>query len=171
MRAFAPQNPRNPVTFATWESAQSFIKKLNEKFADAGGKFALPTEAQWEYACRAGTSTLYYFGDSKADLNDYAWSRDVAGGKAHPVGEKKPNAWGLYDMLGNTWEWCEDWYQRDYYKHSPTEDPTGPADGLARVLRGGGWNDDPIYCTCFFRNRNVPQGASYDQGFRVIFVK
>ena len=166
-----PQNPLNPAGFMTWESCQAFVTKLNEKFADSGGKFAVPSEAQWEYACRAGTTTKYSFGDTTENYEEYAWFRPITGGKAHPVGEKKPNAWGLYDMHGDVWEWVNDWYDRDYYKKSPTDDPPGPASGIAAVLRGGGWNDVPMYGTSVFRNRNVPRGMSNDQGFRVIFTR
>jgi formylglycine-generating enzyme required for sulfatase activity len=166
-----PQNPLNPAGFMTWESCQAFVTKLNEKLADSGGKFAVPSEAQWEYACRAGTTTKYSFGDTADNFEQYAWFRPIADGKAHPVGEKKPNSWGLYDMHGDVWEWVNDWYDRDYYKKSPTDDPPGPATGIAAVLRGGGWNDDPMYGTSVFRNRNVPRGMSNDQGFRVIFTR
>jgi formylglycine-generating enzyme required for sulfatase activity len=166
-----PQDPRTPASFLTWESCQAFVAKLNEKFPESGGKFAVPSEAQWEYACRAGTTTKYSFGDTGDNCEEYAWFRSIAGGKAHPVGEKKPNPWGLYDMHGNVWEWVNDWYDRDYYKTSPTDDPTGPASGISAVIRGGGWNDDPKYGTSVYRNRNVPKGVANDQGVRVIFTR
>jgi formylglycine-generating enzyme required for sulfatase activity len=101
------------------------------------GRFRLPTEAEWEYACRAATTTRFNFGDSEEGLQKYAWRHR---GALHPVGEKMPNAWGLYDMHGETWEWCSDWYSEDYYAKSPADDPAGPLEpgfGHARVLRGG----------------------------------
>jgi formylglycine-generating enzyme required for sulfatase activity len=110
------------------------MAKLNEKLGPGGAKFSLPTEAQWEYACRAGTTTRWSFGDDGAQLGEYAWYRDKM---AHPVGQKKPNAWGLYDMHGNVSEWCADWWGNAYYAKSPANDPAGPDSGTYRVLRGG----------------------------------
>ncbi len=106
--------------------------------------YRLPTEAEWEYACRAGTTSKWFFGDEPTELGHYAWFSGNSENKVHPVGEKKPNAWDLYDMIGNVWEWCWDWYA-DYPNNSmPTlSDPTGPKDGSRRVLRGGSWNDNP----------------------------
>jgi formylglycine-generating enzyme required for sulfatase activity len=129
--------------------------------------YRLPTEAEWEYACRAGTSTRYGFGDDEAKLGEYAWFADNAGGKTHPVGEKKPNAWGLYDMYGNVWEWCADWYDGNYYEPSPACDPTGPATGSHRILRGGSWSDGPFYCRSAYRSCLPPWFCVYCYGFRV----
>jgi len=117
---------KNPVETVSWDDCQKFLAKLKEK--DHVHQFALPTEAQWEYACRAGTTT------DPDNLYDYAWSGDT-GGVSHPVGQKKPNAWGLYDIHGNVREWCQDWYA-PYPEHAQT-DPTGPATGKTRVARGG----------------------------------
>jgi formylglycine-generating enzyme required for sulfatase activity len=124
-----------PVENVSWDDAQEFIKKLNRK--EKGAQYRLPTEAEWEYACRAGTETRYYTGDSEADLDRAGWYDDNSGGKTHPVGRKKPNGFGLYDMHGNVWEWCSDWYG-DYPSGSVT-DPQGPLSGDYRVLRGGSW--------------------------------
>ena len=132
------KGPKNPVETVSWDLCQLFLKKLNAKIAGHGGTFVLPTEAQWEYACRAGTTTKFYCGDDEALLTEYAWYKANGGDKTHPVGEKMPNPWGLYDMSGNVWQWCQDWYDERYYANSPTDDPAGPSGGLARVDRGGG---------------------------------
>lgn len=163
------QNPsffksgNRPVEAVTWHSATDFCEQLSKR---PGAEFRLPTEAEWEYSCRAGTTTPYHFGDSKSKMSDYAWyhipeygtssrgsgaylgspatiargSTDSSEAPRHvtcPVGEKKPNAWGLYDMYGNVTEWCLDWYDDGYYAHSPIDDPGGPSSGTKRVVRGG----------------------------------
>jgi formylglycine-generating enzyme required for sulfatase activity len=131
----------NPADNISWNDATEFCKKLSEK---TGKKVRLPTEAEWEYACRAGSKTKFCFGDSDAGLADYAWYKANSGDTTHPVGQKKPNAWGLYDMHGNVWEWCANWLG-DYPKGVVT-DPQGPETGSAPVLRGGGWGDFPPVC-------------------------
>ena len=145
-----------------------FLTKLNAKIGGRG-KFALPTEAQWEYACRAGSKTRYYFGDDEARLGDYAWYQGNSGMKTHAVGEKKPNAWGLYDMHGNVWEWCEDWYGP--YGAEAVTDPSGPAVvqvGLGRVSRGGSCLGLPAAgCRSASRYSTEPGMRLADTGFRV----
>ena len=153
---------RSPVETVSWDDCQEFIRKLNARFPHPGplpegeGVFRLPTEAQWEYACRAGSTTRYCFGDDESGLGEYAWYDANSGGKTHPVGEKKPNAWGLYDMHGNVWEWCQDWYDGGYYAKSPTDDPTGPAAGSYRVIRGGSWFDPARGCRSADRDWCAP---------------
>jgi formylglycine-generating enzyme required for sulfatase activity len=137
------KGPKNPVENVSWDDCQQFLEKLNAKVGAQGGKFVLPTEAQWEYACRAGSKTRYSFGDNEAELGEYAWYAANSGDKTHPVGGKKPNSWGLYDVHGNVWQWCADWYDEKYDANSaanePAKDPSGPATGLLRVARGGSW--------------------------------
>src|SRR5262249_55721295 len=147
-------------------------------------RYRLPTEAEWEYACRAGTSTRYHFGDDPARLHEVARILDtrVATKYGHvhqidippgspftvPVGSFRPNAWGLSGMHGNAWEWCSDWYDEDYYKSSPRTDPQGAATANVRVRRGGGWNSFPIYARASFRNYNSPESRCLNLGFRVV---
>ena len=144
------KNARNPVEQSTWTSAVKFCnaRSVQEGLApcydletwacnfNATG-YRLPTEAEWEYACRAGTTNRYYFGDEPGKLTTHAWFTDNSLSTTHPVGHWKPNAWGLYDMLGNVAEWCNDYYSPRYYRTSPRENPRGPAEGEKRVLRGG----------------------------------
>jgi formylglycine-generating enzyme required for sulfatase activity len=156
----------NPVEIVSWNDAAEFCKKLSEKTRQA---VRLPTEAEWEYACRAGTQTAFSFGDDPSALGDYAWWAKNSAKTTHPVGQKKPNAWGLYDMHGNVWEWCADWYEA-YPKGSVT-DPSGPAIGDRRVLRGGSWYDYLVVtgaCAfrCAVRNCFDPNPACRVIGFR-----
>jgi len=157
----------NPVENVSWNDAVEFCRRLSELPAEkaAGNVYRLPTEAEWEYACRAGTKTAYSFGDDASDLGDYAWYYENSGNKTDPVGGKQPNAWGLHDMHGNVWEWCQDWY-RDYPSGAVT-DPAGPADGWYRVNRGGGWRDGAEYCRSAYRNGPDPSDRFSDFGFRV----
>ena len=158
-------DPRLPVEQVSWDDCQEFTDKLNSRVS--GGGFKLPTEAQWEYACRAGSKSVYCFGDSASGLSDYAWSSANSGSKTHPVGQKSSNGWGLHDMHGNVWEWCSDWYG-DYASGSVT-DPTGASSGDWRVLRGGSWNFNPGRCRSAHRiNPTPPDYRSANGGFRLL---
>jgi formylglycine-generating enzyme required for sulfatase activity len=157
--------PRNPVEQVTWSAAVKFcntrsvhqgltpcydLKTGRCNFSADG--YRLPTEAEWEYACRAGTSTPYWFGDRADQLRANAWFDGNSDSTPHPVGQKRANAWGLYDMAGNVWEWCNDFYGPKYYRNSPTDNPRGPDTGEKRVLRGGAWSTSAESCTSFVRN-------------------
>jgi formylglycine-generating enzyme required for sulfatase activity len=148
------RGPKNPVEHVTWHDCQGFLEKLNARCADSGLIFALPTEAQWEYACRAGTTDRWSFGDDPEQAGRHACYQSNCGGSTHAVGGKEPNAWGLHDMHGNVWEWCSDWYGEDYYRNSPKADPTGPASGAGRVIRGGCWCNDAMTCRSAIRARH-----------------
>ena len=180
------KNPRNPVEQVRWSDAVKFCNRRSEleklppcydlttwkcNFAATG--YRLATEAEWEYACRAGSTTAYYFGDSPAKLGDYGWFEKNAGGKPHAVGQKQPNAWGLYDMCGNLWEWCNDFYQLDYYPKSPKLDPQGPDAGPTKVVRGGAWRFSADTCRSGNRYNESPGYSDvcfgYDiYGFRCV---
>ena len=154
-----------PVETISWDDAVEFCRKLS---AVEGHTYRLPTEAEWEYCCRAGSATKYCFGDGESSLSEYAWFDENSGFATHPVGTKKPNAWGLFDMHGNVWEWTSDWHDEGYYAKSPTEDPTGPETGSLRIYRGGSWGDAAKYCQSSMRSRNPPSlGDRNDLGFRV----
>ena len=183
-----------PVEQIDWDDCQTFIKKLNGK--DTKNKFRLPTEAEWEYACRAGTLTPMFNGDlnilglnNAPDLDPIAWyagnsgsgnSRDFDSSKwtetqffhtragTHPVGKKAPNPWGLYDIHGNVWEWCQDWYAEDYYSFSPKVDPKGPSTGKKRVGRGGAWYDHAKTFRAAFRLPLKPSFKSKVMGLRLL---
>ncbi len=153
-----------PVETVSWNDAMEYCRKLNGMgLLPSGWKFALPTEAQWEYACRAGTNGPY-----AGDLDDMAWYSGNSGGKTHPVATKKPNAWGLYDMHGNVEQWCADWYGT--YPSDAVTDPSGPSTGLLRVSRGGGWHPGGTYCRSAFRSWGAPDYQNGSIGFRVAAV-
>jgi formylglycine-generating enzyme required for sulfatase activity len=161
------KGPKNPVEQISWDDCQQFLGKLNAKVGGGAGKFQLPSEAQWEYACRAGSKTKYCFGDDETRLGDYAWYDKNSGNTTHPVGAKKPNAWGLYDMHGNVVEWCQDWWQDAFSYESPLDDPTGAPAGRGRVYRGCGW-DNPARCCRSSSRGGEPSGFSYfNLGLRV----
>jgi len=157
------KGPVNPIECVSWKDASDLCLRLSEKTHKT---VRLPTEAEWEYACRAGSKTAFSFGNSDNALAECAWSKDNSPGTTHPVGQKKPNAWGLYDMHGNVWEWCADWYG-EYPKGSVT-DPAGPGSGPVRVLRGGSWQEGPLGCRSSRRVRvNSPVYVDGGVGFRV----
>jgi formylglycine-generating enzyme required for sulfatase activity len=154
-----------PVEQVSWDDAQEFCKKVSEK---TGSVVRLPTDAEWERACRAGTKTTYYTGDAETDLDRAGWHARNSKSATHPVGQKTPNAWGVYDMHGNVCEWCGDWYGD--YARGAQRDPTGAAAGEARVLRGGSWRDVPWSCRSAFRHRSAPGYRNFNFGFRVVVV-
>ncbi|MGD0093197.1 MAG: SUMF1/EgtB/PvdO family nonheme iron enzyme, partial [Planctomycetota bacterium] len=158
-----PQEDNYPVSVITWYDAQEFCKWATKL---AGRTVRLPSEAEWEYACRAGTTTLYNTGDKDSDLELAGWFEKNSGMHTNAVGQKKPNAWGLYDMHGNVWQMCADWFNDKYYADSPPVDPKGPANGGHRVLRGGTWNSYPRQCRAEFRSRTTPEAPYADIGFR-----
>lgn len=150
--------PGQPVVGVSWDDAV--------KYAEWAG-LQLPKEAQWEYACRSGTTTRYYTGDTKEDLARAGWYIGNSDNKLHPVGEKEPNPWGLYDMHGNVWEWCHDWYDGNYYADSPSVDPAGPDTGANRVFRGGSWGGVAAVCRSAYRSWGRPDFRSDSLGFRL----
>ncbi len=163
---------QRPAININWKDAQAYCKWLSRK---TGQTYRLPTEAEWEYACRAGSESAYCFGDDEKLLREYAWYDKNSGKKTHPVGEKKANAWGLHDIHGNVWEWCQDWYGRAYYaachKQGVVKDPQGPSTGEFRVIRGGSWNDEARFCRSAFRFRLGPVNRDVSLGFRCARVQ
>lgn len=176
----------NPVEQLRWSDAIKFCNKRSETEGlqpaydlktlkcnfDASG-YRLPTEAEWEFACRAGSKTAYFFGDSPAKAGDYAWHEKNSSGRPHPVGLKQPNSLGLQDIVGNLWEWCNDWYKVDYYQESPKQDPRGPSEGQDKVLRGGAWRFPADNCRSGYRYHESPGYSDvcfgYDiYGFRCV---
>ncbi len=174
---------KRPVERVSWLDAAAFCNALSRRqnlpeyyridrelvlIPDAAGKgYRLPTEAEWEYACRAGTTTRYSFGDDEDALRNYGWYSDNSGGTTQPVGEKAANPWGLYDMHGNVLEWCWDWFEPGYYTQSPAADPPGPRQASGRVIRGGGWNYEPRNARSANRFWNALGIRYSDLGFRV----
>ena len=158
---------RNPVGGVSWNDCQALLGRLNG-LGKERGRFRLPTEAEWEWACRAGSRTRFCFGDADELLPDYAWFGANSCGTPHPVGSRKPNAWGVHDMHGNLMEWCGDWYQEDCSLGSPKRDPSGPASGSRRVLRGYTWEGIPGSCRSSRRDRTTPETKSDSSGVRVV---
>jgi formylglycine-generating enzyme required for sulfatase activity len=164
-----------PVETVSWVDATNFCARLTEQERQVGRLpvgyvYRLPTEAEWEYACRAGTTTRFSYGDDPQDarLGEYAWYSGNSGNQTHPVGAKKPNAWGLYDMHGNVWEWCLDWYVT--YPGGSVTNPEGPGSGSYRVLRGGSWGNAGGYCRSAYRVSSTPGDRSNNLGFRPVLA-
>ena len=156
---------RNPVENVSWNDCQEFLKRLSSH-VPRGMSVRLPTEAEWEYACRAGSTGEYCFGDDPSGLGEYAWYRETSGGRPHAAGIKRANAWGFRDMHGNVWEWCSDWYGP--YAAGAQTDPHGPTTGTIRCLRGGDWNNQPWICRSAMRSADqTPDRRSAFIGFRV----
>ena len=175
------QEDDHPVTNVSWNDAVAFCQWLSNK---EGETYRLPSEAEWEYSCRGGTRSMYHHGDDPEGLSRVG---NVADGTAKkqfdqwntirsrdgyvftaPVGEYSANDFGLHDMHGNVWEWCGDWYGKDYYSSAERDDPRGPDEGADRAYRGGGWGDSSRSCRSAFRNRNSPDFRDFSLGFRVL---
>ncbi|MCY3017607.1 MAG: formylglycine-generating enzyme family protein [Planctomycetota bacterium] len=163
------KDPKGPVEQIRWRDAAQYCNARSRleglvpcydpatwRCDESRGGYRLPTEAEWEYACRAGTRTEYSFGNNPAKLKQFAWFKENCTRSPQPVGSRQPNPWGLYDMYGNVWEWCNDFYKEGYYGESPEKDPRGPDTSLARVLRGGCWNSRATMCRSAYRNNEDP---------------
>ena len=161
------KGPQNPVELVFWSNATAFCAALSMK---TGRVVGLPTEAQWEYACRARTETSFSFGDNAKDLYAYAWYEANSAQRTHPVGQKKPNAFGLYDMHGNVMEWCHDWYAWNFYAKAKNVDPENTAETRSRVVRGGAWNTGPRDCRSARRYTYDPDTRGHQCGFRVVLA-
>ena len=193
--AFYEERARMPVTGVSWNDAARYCNKKSQmeglepcydettwKCDFSKNGYRIPTEAEWEYACRAGSTGRYCFGDDKEKLKEYAWHNSNSPAwtsargetylenKAHAVGLKKPNAFGLYDMHGNVWEWCNDWFDSRYYSQSPEKNPRGPARGKYRVLRGCDWLSIPDDCRCAKRARGLQYYKFMPYGFRCVRI-
>jgi formylglycine-generating enzyme required for sulfatase activity len=173
---------RFPVEQVSWEEAVEFCRRLAERPDEKrfGRQYRLPTEAEWEYSCRGGamSSTPFPFGASFSSTQaNFDGNLPYGGaakgpylGRTTPVGSYPANGFGLYDMHGNVWEWCADWYGANYYTQSPRQDPTGPSKGVSRVHRGGSWNSYGVCCRSAYRSSELPANGSLAQGFRVALV-
>jgi formylglycine-generating enzyme required for sulfatase activity len=148
-----------PVEQVNWGEAQNYCESMGKR---------LPTEAEWEFAARAGTTTRWYWSDEKGLSGDFAWDEYLSEGKTRPVGLKKPNAWGLHDLSGNVWEWTSDWYGKGYYSSSLKNNPQGPASGSSRVCRGGRSITNPTDMRSAYRGDRDPETRSGDLGFRCV---
>ena len=158
---FQERGPRCPVEKVSWDDAQEYIRRLNRRESGSGNLYRLPTEAEWEYAARAGTA-----GSRHGELSEVAWYWENSDRRSHRVGRKRANGWGLHDMLGNVWEWTADWY--GWYPEGPVTDPRGPATGASRVTRGGSWYIDAQNVRFAFRYNLSPGTRRSTLGFRLV---
>ena len=172
---YFPRDPFRPADSIYWSMAQDFCRRLSEGTTLSDGRkmtFRLPTEAEWEYACRAGTMPFRYFKKGESSLSDHAWHDDNSRNKTQCVGMKLPNPWGLYDMYGNVEEWCQDWYDERYYSESPSKDPQGPKSGRVRSIRGGCYNSDGVQLRSSWRGCSIPDRPMGNEqsgwGFRIV---
>ena len=156
------QDDRHPVVCVSWNDAVAYCEWLSEQ---TGEQYSLPTEAEWECACRASSETAYFFGDDEKDLEDYAWYSKNSERRTHPIGEKRANPWGLHDISGNVWEWVRDWCGK--YSSEPQHNPSGHEAGADRVYRGGGWSLGADFCRSAFRYYWLPASRFNDLGFRL----
>lgn len=160
------EGDNRPVECISWHDVQEFVKRLNAK--EGTDKYRLPSGAEWEYACRAGTTTKYSFGDDESKLGEYAWYYDNSEHQTHPVGQKKPNPWGLYDMHGNVWEWCQDRYHRTYVTTLNDGSVLEATNNSGLVLHGGGWVNYAAKCQSAYRSSFHPDYGYYSLGFRLL---
>lgn len=164
-----------PAILISWNDATAFCEWLTKQEPSApgesvGAKYRLPTEAEWEYTSRAGATTAYFFGDDWRGLDAYAWTNQNCSGRPKVVAKKRPNAFGLYDMSGNAWEWCHDWYDEGWYSKSPTDDPTGPATQPFRVIRSGSYLYNASPSRSAYRGAGAPSSRHHGNAFRVVQV-
>ena len=163
------QGKKNPVEQVRWSDAVHYCNNRSRQEGlqscydtetwecnfDIKG-YRLPSEAEWEYVCRAGTTTKFFFGKNLNELKNFSWFKENSGGRPRPVGQKLPNPWGIFDLYGNVWEWCNDFYKVDYYQESPEKSPKGPEFGDNKVLRGGSWDSEANQCRSSYRYNEVP---------------
>src|SRR6266498_878023 len=165
-----PGDTNRPVEKLSYFDAVAYCAALTRREREAGHlpvayEYRLPSEGEWEYACRAGTTNLFSFGDTVTEADQYAWALENSDATTHPVGQKRPNPWGLYDMHGNVWEWCNDWFAA--YAPTAVTDPPGPAEGKYKVFRGGGWNHAIDFARSSSRFMMSPSNGIYFVGFRL----
>ncbi len=168
-----PERDDAPVEKVSFFDALAYCAQLTERERRAGRlpeayEYRLPTEAEWEYACRAGTTNQFHFGDDETEGAAHAWSSENSEGRTHPVRQKRANAWGLHDMHGNVWEWCQDWFAE--YPRADLTDPLGPPQGTTKVFRGGSWNHELRFARASSRFTMAPASGIYFVGFRVVLA-